>query len=169
MYCKLSRISPAEITSLVDADELPDSLWEGTPGQQLDLDKNWDLLTFVLSGLDFEEDEVDEVPPPTLLGFLQDTRVGTPTGPDQTYGPPRLLSVEQVDAVCTELDALTDALVEERLGSRKILGLYPIGGRYDGESLVPTDRQEIGAALAELRAFLASCRADRTALLVWLY
>ncbi len=169
MYCKLSRISPDEIASLEGADELPVSLWEGAPGRQLDLDKNWDLLTFVLTGLDFEEDDVDEVPPPTLLGFLQDTRVGLPTGPDQTYGPPRLLSVEQVDVVCTELDGLTDDLAQERLGSRKILELYPIGGRYDGETLAPGDRQEIAAALAELRAFLASCRADRTALLVWLY
>ncbi len=46
MYCKLSRISPDEIASLEGADELPASLWEGAPGRQLDLGKNWDPAEF---------------------------------------------------------------------------------------------------------------------------
>ena len=125
MFGTLCRLSPEEIASierggpkairtfLFGSEEEPGGA-SADRRRSYQLDQLWDLLTFVLTGVNFDEDKGE---PASLLGFMQDDRVGEAFGLELTYGPLRLLRPEVVGAIVEALEAPSEDIIQARLRS----------------------------------------------------
>ena len=106
---------PAQVSALLYGD-LDDEDAE-MPDPELDLDKSWHGMHYLLTGTAWE---VDEGAGAAILG-------GDEIGEDGGYGPARLLQPEAVRAVATALDAVDDETLRARFNPTMMMsaGIYP--------------------------------------------
>ena len=84
------KLDPDELFDLNSADS------KSSQDSELDLDKSWHGIHFLLSGMDWE---VRDVKTSAILG-------GTEHGDEFGYGPVRYLAVEQVQTIAKELQVV---------------------------------------------------------------
>lgn len=118
-----ARVTPARLAELRSS---PDDVWDVFDSEDaLDVDKAWHAIHFTLTG-DAWGGDWPEVA--AVLG-------GEPLGPEGGYGPARVLTPEQVEAVSAALQAVLPSDLEQRLDFTAMgaSGVYPafVGGPED--------------------------------------
>ncbi|MCI4066073.1 YfbM family protein [Micromonospora sp. R77] len=119
------RLSPEELTAVLADPTAVDRLLYGDldddeaemPEPELDLDKSWHGIHYLLTGTGWQ---VSEGAGTAILG-------GVEIGPDGGYGPPRLLDRDTVRAVAAALDALDVETLRARFdpGAMAAADIYP--------------------------------------------
>ena len=144
--------NPDEVLDFVD-DEVPAS-------QELDLDKAWHGLHFMLTG------EAWEGPEPLCYLLSGGEQIGDEEDHDVGYGPARCLSPQQVKAFSTVLSAMTEEEFGGRYNSRKMMALelYPRGWQEEPAEM----RTWLVQSFIHLRQFAQDVARRDKALLVWL-
>ena len=97
------RLSGEQLATVLADPETVGTLLDGGP-DELDLDKAWHGLHYLLNGTTYE---VRGDAGPAIVG-------GDPIGPDLGMGPARLLMPDAVRAVAAGLDAVDDATLRAR-------------------------------------------------------
>lgn len=97
------RLSAEELAAVLADPEKVGTLFPGGP-DELDLDKAWHGLHYLLTGTTYE---VRGDAGPAIIG-------GDPIGPDLGMGPARLLMPDAVRAVAAGLDAIDEATLRAR-------------------------------------------------------
>ncbi len=144
---------PDTVTDLLfgeDDDDDDDEM----PEPDLDLDKSWHVVQFLLTGTAWQ---VTEGAGEAILG-------GVGIGEDGGYGPARLLDAATVRRVAAGLDAVDVAAVRARFDPAAMAAadVYP-----SGLSLAPGEVEEFLAPhLDALRAFYGRAAAKQEAVLV---
>ncbi len=167
MYCELRQMSPAYAQRLLQnpgevlqyyADAGEGELPEEAQGEDLNLDKAWHGLHYLLTGTAWG----GEAPWNALL--LGGEQVGDEEVHDIGYGPARILLPPQVTAFSRALDQLDPARLGNRFNPAEMtkLDIYPsIWDRQD-ESL----EEWLQESLAELQGFLRRAVAQQQAVIV---
>jgi hypothetical protein len=158
------RISPAELAWLRDADDDAITakceawLWSATP-RSCDFGTAHAFVHFLLTGV------APRQPSDGPLGFLANERFGETLRYQFSYGPGRVLAPGAVLELERALDALSAAVVDERLRDPALLAVYP--------SAIRPTLDDAGASLArlvdDLRTYVAATAAAGDALLVAVY
>ncbi|MEU5908782.1 YfbM family protein [Micromonospora sp. NPDC047467] len=103
MIFNARRLSAEELAAVLADPEKVGTLFQGGP-DELDLDKAWHGLHYLLTGDTYEiRGDVG----PAILG-------GDPIGPDLGMGPARLLTSDVVRAVAAALGTLDEATLRDR-------------------------------------------------------
>ncbi|MEU5914881.1 YfbM family protein [Micromonospora sp. NPDC047527] len=103
MIFNARRLSAEELAAVLADPEKVGTLFQGGP-DELDLDKAWHGLHYLLTGDTYEiRGDVG----PAILG-------GDPIGPDLGMGPARLLTPDVVRAVAAGLGTLDEATLRDR-------------------------------------------------------
>ncbi|RLQ10763.1 DUF1877 family protein [Micromonospora sp. BL1] len=97
------RLSGEDLATVLADTGTVGTLFDGGP-HELDLDKAWHGLHYLLNGTTYE---VRGDAGPAIIG-------GDPIGPDLGMGPARLLMPDAVRAVAAGLDAVDDATLRAR-------------------------------------------------------
>ncbi|ADU09533.1 YfbM family protein [Micromonospora aurantiaca] len=97
------RLSGAELATVLADPDTVGTLFQGGP-DELDLDKAWHGLHYLLTGTTYE---IRGDAGPAIVG-------GEPIGPDLGMGPARLLMPDAVRTVAAGLDAVDDATLRAR-------------------------------------------------------
>lgn len=153
-FRRLEESGIGELASC-DEDEMASRLFgEDEPEADLDVDKAWHAIHFLLCG------SADEASGPLGSAILG----GTPIGPDLGYGPARWLSADQVRAVAKALPEPAELI-----------------SRYDSQALTDADvypqiwdepddeiSDFLGSHYEALRRFYAQAAAENQAMLLWL-
>jgi len=144
--------SPDEVLDFVD-DEVPAS-------QELDLDKAWHGLHFMLAG------EAWEGPEPLCYLLSGGEQIGDEEDHDVGYGPARCLTSQQVKAFSNALLAITEEVFAGRYDGKKItaLELYPRGWEEEPAEM----RAWLTQSFIDLRQFVKAAASRNQALLIWL-
>lgn len=103
MIFNARRLSAEELAAVLADPEKVGTLFQGGP-DELDLDKAWHGLHYLLNGTTYE---VRGDAGPAIIG-------GDPIGPDLGMGPARLLMPDAVRAVAAGLDTLDEATLRDR-------------------------------------------------------
>lgn len=110
-------IDSALLEEFADAEDIEES------GSQLDLDKSWDAINFLLTGHSVDTIETAEPPLSQVLfsGQLVDEEQ------DMGYGPAHYLTPEQVNEVSTALSMISASDFRQRYDADKLneKGVYP--------------------------------------------
>ncbi|MDP3724332.1 MAG: YfbM family protein [bacterium] len=114
-----------------DTTVLPRILLEEKNDVQLDIDKSWDGIHFLLTG-EIIGEKVDQSDPRTWIIFGWGE-----WGPEVGYGPSRVVPPKEVAQLAKFLSTLNDEDLRKRFDPVKMnkLGLYP-GGIWDEESVL---------------------------------
>ncbi|MEU4792832.1 YfbM family protein [Micromonospora tulbaghiae] len=103
MIFNARRLSAEELAAVLADPEKVGTLFQGGP-DELDLDKAWHGLHYLLNGTTYE---VRGDAGPAIIG-------GDPIGPDLGMGPARLLMPDAVRAVAAGLDAIDETTLRAR-------------------------------------------------------
>lgn len=133
----------------------PGSAWQtlhGPADPQLDVDKAWHGIHYLLTWTAWD---ISEGAGSAVLG-------GTPIGDDGGYGPPRVLTPDQVATVAAALEALDVPVLRARYDPDALSAadIYPQvweGERFD---------DYLGPHYAELRHFYLAAAAEKQAVLL---
>ncbi len=120
----------------------------------LDLDKSWHAIHFLLTG------KPGEAPPPLGNAVLG----GTPIGADLGYGPTRYLTPEQVYDVTVGLATISRA----ELLSRFKAGEFEKNKIYSKWDESPADFEYIGSNYERLIAFFSKAAQAGDAILIYI-
>ncbi|MEU4693940.1 YfbM family protein [Actinoplanes sp. NPDC023714] len=141
------RLSGADLQALLDDPSTVEKILYGElddddaemPEPELDLDKSWHAVHFLLTGTAWGIG--DDPAGAAVLGGME-------IGEDGGYGPPRYLVPDDVRAVSAALDRLGDDTLRARFDPAALdaADIYPAG--WSG-----TDVEGLLVHLAELRAF----------------
>jgi hypothetical protein len=154
------RLSAGELRAVLDDPETVDALLFGDddddemPEPDLDLDKSWHVVHYLLTGTAWE---ITEGAGEAVLG-------GSEIGPDGGYGPARLLDPAAVRRIVAGLDAVDPAALRVRFDPAAMVAadLYP-----SALTLAPQDVEPfLAPQLAELRRFYGAAAAAGQAVLV---
>ena len=128
----------------------------GANGNELDVDKSWHGLHFLLTGSAWE----GSFP----LNFI--AAGGEEVGDDLGYGPARGLTSGDVLKIDEALEPLTREELSQRFDARRMteLQIYPFGWSDDPDG----ERDYLLDFYADLRAFVRRTAEQRRALLVYL-
>jgi hypothetical protein len=129
---------------------------EGEPPFYVDVDKSWHAIHFMLAG-SAEEGSTPEAQ--AVLG-------GEAVGEDAGYGPARLMSPEEVDAVARALEPLTPEVFAQRYDPKKMdsEGIYPEIWERDGQEGL----DYILEFYQQLRVFYLDARERGDGAVLWL-
>ncbi|GIE77023.1 hypothetical protein Aph02nite_29730 [Actinoplanes philippinensis] len=143
---------PALVETLLFGSEDEDDA-DGMPEPDLDLDKSWHAVHFLLAGSAWGLG--DGLAGAAVLG-------GDDIGEDGGYGPARLVSADRVRAIAEALDAVTDDALRARFdrSAMKAAEIYP--DIWDEDVPVDGFLEEI----AGLRIFYRTAAADHQAILL---
>jgi hypothetical protein len=146
--------NPDEVLQYYD-EAMDDALPENAQGEDLDLDKAWHGLHYLLTGTAWG----GEAPLNSLL--VGGEQVGDEEEHDVGYGPARILLPPQVSAFSQALDTISSVEIGKRFNSKEMieLDIYPnIWGQEDEEV-----EEWMQGSLTELKKFLqravAQCQA----------
>ncbi|MBO4141047.1 YfbM family protein [Micromonospora tulbaghiae] len=103
MIFNARRLSAEDLAAVLTDPEKVGTLFQGGP-DELDLDKAWHGLHYLLNGTTYE---VRGDAGPAIIG-------GDPIGPDLGMGPARLLMPDAVRAVAAGLDAVDETTLRAR-------------------------------------------------------
>jgi hypothetical protein len=156
MSCQLHALNPAEEQS-VRAD--PQSILGLQSSDFLDLDKSWHGLHRVLTGTAWEGD--------FPLCFLLDGGEALEEI-DTGYGPPRLLSADEVVQIANALGAVTEEEFDRRFDREQMAAedIYPTGVWDERRTWLLTEW--LLPALRNLKRFVMQAARERMAVLVYL-
>jgi hypothetical protein len=154
------RLSADELRAVLDDPTTADTLLYGDlddddgemPEPELDLDKSWHAIHYLLTGTAWE---LDDGVGAAILG-------GQEIGEDNGYGPARLLPAEAVETVAAALDALDMQTLRARFDPDAMAAadIYPT-------PWVGTDFESFLAPnLSELREFYRTAAANGQAVLL---
>nr|WP_030503290.1 YfbM family protein [Micromonospora purpureochromogenes] len=153
MIFNARRLSAEELAAVLADPEKVGALFQGGP-DELDLDKAWHGLHYLLTGDTYE---IRGDAGPAVLG-------GDPIGPDLGMGPARLLMPDAVRSVAAGLDAVDEATLRARFDPAAMseAEIYPHiwddgGAEFDGY-LLPN--------FTALRAFYRAAAARNDAALL---
>lgn len=156
------RLAPDELRAVLDDPAVVDELLYGDldddeaemPEPELDLDKSWHVVHYLLTGTAWE---VTHGAGEAVLG-------GAGIGPDDGYGPARLLDAATVRRVAAALDAVDVGAVCARFDPAAMTAadIYP-----RGLELAPADVEPfLTPHLDDLRRFYATAAANGEAVLL---
>ncbi|GAB3727092.1 YfbM family protein [Hymenobacter agri] len=144
--------NPDEVLEVVDS-EVPAS-------QELDLDKAWHGLHFMLTGQAWDGAE------PLCYLLSGGEQIGDQEEHDAGYGPARCISPQQVKNFSNALSAITDEEFAGRYDGRKMMALelYPRGWEDEPAGM----RAWLTQCFIDLRQFAIDSASRSKALLIWL-
>lgn len=158
----LRQLKESQLVHLLEnPDEILDFLDSEVPAsQELDLDKTWHGLHFLLTGEAWGGQE------PICYILAAGEQIGDEEEHDAGYGPARGLYVSQVKAFAQALAAITKQEVSSRYNGRQmmVLELYPRGWEEEPDEM----REWLLASYDKLQRFVVQAAANNKALLVWL-
>ncbi|HEX8427733.1 YfbM family protein [Hymenobacter sp.] len=170
MYCELLQVSPAYAQQLIqepdrifDCLEEPDLIEDGALGEDINLDKAWHGLHYLLTGTAWGGQE------PACYLVTGGEQIGDEVEHDIGYGPARLLSPAQVAAFAAITTSLTPAEIQERLNPNEMtqLDIYP-----EVWSRVGQDAQDnydyLVEYATELQGFLARATDQQLSVVIYL-
>ncbi|MEU8819592.1 YfbM family protein [Actinoplanes sp. NPDC048796] len=146
------RLPNDEVEAVLDDPEAIDALLYGDGPGQIDLDKSWHALHFLLTGTTWD---ITEGAGSALLG-------GTVVGDDNGYGPPRLLRPAEVRAVADALTPITPDILRARWNPKALseAEIYP-------DAWDPTDfGHYLEPNFTTLRDFYRAAAAENQAVLI---
>jgi Domain of unknown function (DUF1877) len=159
LYDDEGSTSEGLVRRLVRGRQAPDEWRPSGGGEELDIDKAWQGIHFLLTQTDFEGD-------PPLNFILQGGRwVGDV---DVGYGPARALTSEEVREIAAAMQPITPDMLRERFDPPTMmkLGIYPEIWDRD-----PADDDTLGYLIEyfdDLRAFVERTAERREGMLVYL-
>ncbi len=156
-YVRLSEATLKTMLSdraLLDEFLLPDDP-DASPQQELDIDKTWHLIHFLLTGSAWEGES------PLCNAVLGGAEIGED---DFVYGPPRYLTANEVSEVH---EALTDISGDE-LWSRFDANAIQANELYADTEPSDEYRDYVLTAYAHLRSFFAAAASEQQAMLLYL-
>jgi hypothetical protein len=167
MTCELRQLAPAYAQKLLqNPDEVMQyyddaskgELPEEAQGEDLDLDKAWHGLHYILTGTAWGGD----TPLNSLL--LGGEQIGDEEEHDVGYGPARVLMPTQVAAFAQALDAVTSVEVSKRFNPSEMekLDIYPNVWDRKDETLEEWMRE----SMVELKNFLKRANAQQQAVII---
>lgn len=123
---------------------------------ELDLDKSWHALHYLLTGTAWEGEEP--------LDFI--VKGGIEVGEDTGYGPARALTSAQVQALNTALQPIDEELLRSRFNPAEMMRLEIYPSIWDRD---PAEEDSLGYVLSafdELKTFVAEAAEDDLGLLI---
>lgn len=137
MLLTLYRFSPDDFSTLQSSEENATSFLYGEsaiPTQQLDLDKSWDALNFLISNVNLHDIDMDNPPANTHPIFgAHDIHPEWDFG----YGPPRYLTIDEAKAANTVLQSISTEDLISRVNFKQMTeeGVYPNVWDQEADSL----------------------------------
>ena len=156
------RLSAAELHAVLDDPDTVSTLLYGDlddddaemPEPELDVDKAWHAIHYLLTGTAWE---IGEGAAAAILG-------GTEIGEDGGYGPARLMSREMVRAIAAELDELDVEVLRARFDPAAIAAANIYPNVWD-RGIEEFD-EYLGPHYANLRRFYLTAAANDQAVLL---
>ncbi|MBO2010520.1 YfbM family protein [Siccationidurans soli] len=172
MYCELRQITldyagklladPDQVLHYVDKAD-SGRLPKEAQGEDLNLDKAWHGLHYLLTGTDWGG------PEPTCYLLAGGAQVGDEEEHDvYGYGPARILMPAQVAAFRTVVDALTVAEIQRRYNGPAMTKLKIYPEIWDREAETSENLEFLEEAASELRAFLGCATRQQQAIILYL-
>lgn len=160
----LRRISKADLRELlINPDGIFDFIDHEVPqNQELDLDKAWHGIHFMLTGSAWEGEE------PLAYLLTGGNYIGNEEEHDVGYGPARALTDSEVKQFAQALDKITQAEFQARYNSAQMdaLEIYPSGWSQE-----PNPQEMIKwmtRGFVQLKEFVRGAAAESSGLLVYL-
>ena len=158
----LRQLEELQLAHLVEnPDEVLDFLdSEVLASQELDLDKTWHGLHFLLTGEAWDGEE------PVCYLLAAGEQIGDEEEHDAGYGPARGLSVSQVKAFAKALTAISEQELRSRYNGQQMMALeiYPRGWEEEPDEM----REWLLASYDKLQHFVVQTAANNKGLLIWL-
>jgi hypothetical protein len=158
----LRQLEELQLAHLVEnPDEVLDFLDSEVPAsQELDLDKTWHGLHFLLTGEAWGGEE------PVCYILAAGEQIGDEEEHDAGYGPARGLYVSQVKAFAEALTAISKQELSSRYNGQQMMALeiYPRGWEEEPDEM----REWLLAGYDKLQHFVVQTAATSKALLIWL-
>ncbi|WP_205701555.1 YfbM family protein [Hymenobacter rigui] len=164
MRMTLRKVSKVELRELlINPDGIFDFIDNDvTQGQELDLDKAWHGLHFMLTGTAWEGAE------PLAYLLAGGHTIGNDEEHDVGYGPARGLTDIEVKQFANALDTITQAEFQARYNSARMdaLEIYPIGWSQEAN---PQEMVEwMTSSFIQMTKFVGGAAGESAALLIYL-
>jgi hypothetical protein len=164
MTMTLRKVSDEQLQELLnEPDLILDFVEEEVPAsQELDLDKAWHGLHFMLTGSDWEG------PEPFAYLLAGGEFIGNEEDHDLGYGPARGLTSAEVGRFAAALDGLLEAEFKARYDSAAMdeLEIYPLD--WSKEEKPEEIVQWLATEFKELKQFVHEAAAAKQALLIYM-